>query len=205
MQFDIGTNAAAGRKRIARRVFERLFSVPRRKYRLSRRIDALIVLAVVMLTGLAVFQLGLRFVVTASLPRGMYRKVDGPPARGAIVSACLPERVARFALARGYVWRGRCPGGAVPLGKLVLGVAGDTVGLSERGIVLNGQLVPNSQPRTRDSQGRMLRHYSFGTQVLPPGQIWLFSPYHPLSFDSRYFGPVSVDAVLSRLIPVWTW
>jgi hypothetical protein len=27
----------------------------------------------------------------------------------------------------------------------------------------------------------------------------------PASFDSRYFGPVASDAIVGRLVPLWTW
>ena len=164
----------------------------------------LIVLAAVTLAGLLVVHFGLRFMLTPSLPLGIYRTVKGPPTRGAIVMACLSERVARLALERGYLWRGDCPGGVVPLGKVVLAVTGDTVTLSAPGTSVNGRAVPNSRPRDRDHKGRALEHYPYGSYTLGPGELWLFSPYHPLSFDSRYFGPVQKVSVLSRLTPVWT-
>lgn len=164
----------------------------------------IIVLAALTLAALLVVHTGLRFMLTPSLPLGIYRTVNGPPTRGAIVMACLPERVARLALERGYLWRGDCPGGVVPLGKVVLAVAGDTVTLSAEGISVNGRAVPNSRPHERDHQGRPLEHYPYGSHVLGPGELWLFSPYHPLSFDSRYFGPIPNNAVLSRLAPLWT-
>lgn len=163
-----------------------------------------VVLATIVLAGLFAVHFGLRFMVTPSLPLGVYRTVGGPPMRGAIVMACLPEPAARLALERGYLWSGGCPGGAVLLGKVVLAVAGDTVTLGPEGIRVNGRAVPKSQPRERDSQGRLLEHYPYGSYVLAHGELWLFSPYHPLSFDSRYFGPVSNAGVLSRLVPVWT-
>ena len=164
----------------------------------------IVVLAALTLAALLVVHTGLRFMLTPSLPLGIYRTVNGPPTRGTIVMACLPERAARLALERGYVWRGSCPGGAVPLGKIVLGVPGDTITLTIDGVALNGHVVPNSQLRARDSRGRPLQHYAYGSHVLTPGELWLFSPYHPLSFDSRYFGPVESTAVLSRLAPLWT-
>lgn len=162
------------------------------------------VLVTIALAGLFAVHLGLRFMVTSSLPLGVYRTVGGPPVRGAIVMACLPEPAARLALERGYLWSGGCPSGAVPLGKVVLAAAGDTVTVGPEGIRVNGRAVPKSQPRTRDSQGRSLEPYPYGSYVLAHGELWLFSPYHPLSFDSRYFGPVSDAGVLSRLVPLWT-
>lgn len=165
----------------------------------------IIVLAALTLAALLVVHTGLRFMLTPSLPLGIYRTVNGPPTRGAIVMACLPERVARLALERGYLWRGDCPGGAVPLGKVVLAVAGDTVTLSAEGISVNGRAVPRSRPHERDHKGRPLEHYPSGSHVLGPGELWLFSPYHPLSFDSRYFGPIARSQVRSRLVPLWTF
>ena len=155
------------------------------------------------LFGFLALQSGLRLQLTASLPQGIYRVVEGVPERGAVVMACLPSPVARLALDRRYVWAGSCPGGEAPIGKVVLAVGGDTVQVGREGLSLNGRGVSNSQPLERDSRGRLLEHYPFGTHVLKPGQLWLFSPHHRLSFDSRYFGPVQQSSVLARLAPVW--
>ena len=155
------------------------------------------------LLGFLTLHSGLRFQLTASLPQGIYRVVEGAPERGAVVMACLPSPVARLALDRRYVWPGSCPGGEAPIGKVVLAVGGDTVRVGREGLSLNGRGVSNSRPLARDSRGRILDHYPFGTHVLKPGQLWLFSPHHRLSFDSRYFGPVQQSSVLARLAPVW--
>lgn len=147
---------------------------------------------------------GGRFVVTASLPRGVYRIVHAPPVRGSIVAACIPSRAAAYAVQRGYLWHGECPGGAVPLGKVVIGVPGDTVTLGALGLQVNNVWIPSSRPRERDTAGRPLSHYPYGTRVLEPGQFWLFSPFHPQSFDSRYFGPGRISDILYLLVPLWT-
>ena len=156
------------------------------------------------LLGFLTIHSGLRFQLTASLPQGIYRVVEGVPERGAVVIACLPSSVARLALDRRYVWPGSCPSGEAPIGKMVLAVGGDTVRVGREGLSLNGRGVSNSRPLERDSRGRTLDHYPFGIHVLTPGQLWLFSAHHRLSFDSRYFGPVQQSSVLARLAPVWT-
>ena len=156
------------------------------------------------LLGFLTLHSGLRFQFTASLPQGIYRVVEGVPERGAVVMACLPSPVARLALDRRYVWPGSCPGGEAPIGKVVLAVGGDTVRVGREGLSLNSRGVSNSRPLERDSRGRVLDHYPFGTHVVKPGQLWLFSPHHPLSFDSRYFGPIPESTVISRLVPLWT-
>lgn len=147
----------------------------------------------------------LRINFTSSLPRGIYRSVSGGPSRGAIVVACLPPAVARFARARGYVWRGDCPGGAAPVGKIVAGIAGDRVVVAGEGVFINGRPLPNSAPLARDSRGRPMTAMPRATYIVAPGEVWLTSSYNLASFDSRYFGPVAVTSVVSRIEPLWTF
>jgi conjugative transfer signal peptidase TraF len=147
---------------------------------------------------------GLRVQHTGSLPRGLYRTVTGPPARGTVGMWCLPPATARWALASGYLHRGVCPGHAEPIGKVVLAVAGDTVHLGLNGVHLNGRPVPGTRLIARDAHGRMVPHATFGVYALPPGWVWLWSPYTERSFDSRYFGPVPTRALVSLVEPLWT-
>lgn len=147
---------------------------------------------------------GLRVPITASLPHGVYRMVEGAPTRGALGLWCLPPDVARWAFARGYLTSGRCPGGTAPVGKVVLAAAGDTVCLRPSGIVVNGRAVPNSRPLPRDASGRSLTPVRSGLYVLRPGQVWLWSPFATRSFDSRYFGPTPAGGLVSQLRPVLT-
>ena len=37
------------------------------------------------------------------------------------------------------------------------------------------------------------------------GELFLLSATNPASFDSRYFGPVAVSAVIGSAQPLWTW
>jgi len=68
-------------------------------------------------------------------------------------------------------------------------------------LVANGRPVAASRPQPNDSAGRPLVHFPFGHFRVPPGELWLFAPYHPRSYDSRYFGPVAAAAVRGWLIP----
>ena len=146
-----------------------------------------------------------QFNLTSSLPIGVYRRIPGAPARGDVIVACLPHHAGEFARGRGYVWRGDCPGGAAPVGKTVLAVQGDTVRATPQSLFVNGTPVPNSRVLARDSRGRPIPHYPFGSHIVGPGEVWLFSPYHPLSFDSRYFGPIELASVKNRVSPLWTF
>ena len=138
-----------------------------------------------------------------SLPRGLYLQIfrawrARPPARGDLVLACAPPPAAELARHRGYLGDGPCAagtaGGAQPLGKLVLAIGGDEVTLGDSGLSVNGRPIAASRPLTRDTLGRPIEHQPFGRRRLAPGQLWLFAPYHPRSYDSRYFGPVPLAA-----------
>lgn len=146
--------------------------------------------------------LGFRFNLSRSLPLGVYRTTPETPARGSIVHVCLPRDVAEFARARGYLGPGSCPGNVRPLGKLVLAVEGDVVTLGRDEIRVNGAPVAKSGTVSMDSRGRRLPHFPWGVRRLRRGELWLFSPYHPSAYDSRYFGPVHRSNVISVLRPL---
>lgn len=164
-----------------------------------------VVLASLGAVGGAVKRSGLRLQHTGSLPLGVYQDIRSTAVvPGAIGVWCLPREIARWAVVRGYLGRGSCVGGAEPLGKVVLAVQGDTVQLTGAGVILNGSPVPNSAPILIDSHGRRITPAPYGMYVIGPGKIWLWSPYTSRSFDSRYFGPIPIRALVSLVRPVWT-
>lgn len=143
---------------------------------------------------------GVRLNLTGSLPIGLYVVTKGPPVRGAVVLVCLPEAWAELARSRGYVPNGNsCPGGTMPVGKPVFALHGDTVALTEAGLVLNGRPVANTRPLALDRRGRPLPRLEAGTHVVGAGDLWIVSRYSPFSFDSRYFGAVPLANVRARV------
>jgi conjugative transfer signal peptidase TraF len=140
--------------------------------------------------------------VTPSIPLGLYRATQAKPRRGTIVLACVPRSVAVWAKRREYIPPGGCPGGVMPLGKIVAGIPGDTIVVSARGALVNEQRLVNSQPLERDRRGRPLPHYPFGTYVLGAREYWLESA-HPRSFASRYIGPVPAADLITTVTPLW--
>lgn len=147
---------------------------------------------------------GLRYQHTDSLPKGLYRvEPGGRLARGTTAMWCLPAAWGRWARARHYLARGRCPGAVEPIGKVVLAMAGDTVAFDARGLRLNGRVLPHTAPILRDGRGQPLWPAPFGRYVLPPGEVWLWSPYTERSFDSRYFGPLPASALIAIVRPMW--
>lgn len=160
--------------------------------------------ALLLLAALCAYLLGIRFTLTPSVPRGLYLYTDEPIGVGRLVTFCPPEEVAVYALERGYLHRGSCPGGVEPLGKYVLATSGDTVSLSAQQILVNGRAVPESAVHHQDRVGRELPHYPFGRHVIGPDSLFMFSGHHPRSFDSRYFGPIPTSSVISTMRPLWT-
>jgi conjugative transfer signal peptidase TraF len=177
--------------------------------RRSRRLPPS-VLAVWLLLGLlgaaslgALRLLPLAWNRSPSLPRGLYLRARGGYAPGTLVLACLPEARAAAARRRGYLESGTCPGGASPVGKVVLAAGPDVVDFDAGGLRRNGVPLPGSGTISVDSAGRPLGHVPFGRYRLAPGEVWLYSPYHPRSFDSRYFGPLPESDLRSTLVPLW--
>ncbi len=167
-----------------------------------RRLALILALLAAIVTG--VHGAGLRIQHTPSLPKGLYRTIDGAPDRGTVGIWCLPPATAAVGRALGYLAAGSCPHGTEPLGKIVLGVAGDTIQYGATGVVLNGRAIPNTRPLARDSRNRPLSHVPFGTYVLRNGQVWLWSPFSTASWDSRYFGVISTAELVSLVMPLWT-
>ena len=62
--------------------------------------------------------------------------------------------------------------------------------------------VPSAAVLPADRWGRPLPSWS-QCRRLRPGELFLLSVTNPASFDSRYFGPVSVAAVIGVARPVW--
>jgi len=149
----------------------------------------------------AMFQLcgslGLRINTSPSLPMGLY--ITTADAGANMVEFCPAEPFATFAIVRGYRDPGICRDGAAPLLKPIVAKSGDVVELSARGISVNGALLSNTAPLSKDTKGRPLEAWPFGRYVVASETVWVASSYHPRSFDSRYFGPISTTAIRNRV------
>lgn len=142
---------------------------------------------------------------TPSLPVGLYRIVDEPISKGTYVGFCPPQRdVFDWAVARGYINAGNCPGGYGQLLKRVHAVAGDTVLIDEAGITVNGELLLNSVPLSTDAFGAALPQYRFDT-VIGESEYLLLSDLNSHSFDARYFGVINHAQIVHVVRPVVTF
>ncbi len=163
-------------------------------------------LSIVLFALSILFRIGGIYVnTTPSLPVGLYRIVDEPVSKGAYVAFCPPQSdVLEWAIARGYMNPGNCPGGTGQLLKRVHAVAGDTVLIDEIGITVNGKRLPNSAPLSTDARGAALPQYHFNV-VLGENEYLLLSDLNPHSFDARYFGVIDHAQIVHVVHPVVTF
>jgi conjugative transfer signal peptidase TraF len=147
---------------------------------------------------------GLRLNTTDSVPLGFYRLTDKD--HGQYITFCPLGADARLMNERGYRPRGvGCPDGFEPLIKPVAARAGDTVTIGFGGISINGRLLGNTIAKKQDSQHRLLPAPLRGSYPVQAGTVWVLSTYNPLSYDSRYFGAVPTERIISYAKPIWTF
>lgn len=133
---------------------------------------------------------------SASAPVGLYRVV--PVDRIDVTDLAVvmpPDELASFLDERRYLPKG------LPLLKRVLALSGTEVCRSGTDIIAYG--MPYGQARARDSQGRPLPVWQ-GCRQIGEGEAFFMNWDAPDSFDSRYFGPLPLTAVVGRAIPLWT-
>lgn len=134
---------------------------------------------------------------SASMPLGWYAAGDPVDfAPGDIVVAHPPLRAEAMLVERGYL------GAGVPLLKHVAAAAGAEVCRFGDTVSING--TPVGTARYVDGRGRPLPRWS-GCRTLGPGEVFLFNPDAPGSFDGRYFGPTSTRDIIGKARPLWTW
>lgn len=132
-----------------------------------------------------------------SVPPGWYR--IGPPYSlhvGSIVLARLPVDAAALAAQRGYLPE------RIPLLKRVGAMSPQQVCIEKHIVRIAG--VAEAVARTVDGRGRPLSAWQ-QCRRLHDGELFLLSATNPTSFDSRYFGPIAVSAVIGSAQPLWTW
>jgi len=179
-------------------------------HRLYRLGIGVILLAALTATVMLFARLNLRVALSDSAtPAGVYRfRPLTRLARGDLVGACLPQRIAAVALSRGYLhdslYSG-CAGGGTPVGKLALALPGDTVEIESSFVAVNGHRFANSATVSHDSADRALAHVPWGIYQVEQGECWLFGFNNARSWDARYYGPVPLSALRWSAVPILTW
>lgn len=165
-----------------------------------KRLLALSAAGVLLLAATAIVPAGcarLIYNATDSAPTGWYWLQPGGPYLGDDeVLVELPDAPARLAADRRYL-----PAG-LPLLKRVGARGGQRVCVRDGLVFIDGQSIATAL--SHDSSGRPLLAWT-GCRLLLISELFLLNPARTASFDSRYFGPVSISRVRGRAIPLWTW
>jgi conjugative transfer signal peptidase TraF len=140
--------------------------------------------------------------LSSSAPIGIWSKRPIPEKlhRGMMIWICPPSTVPvvkRLADA-GALPYGACPESNVALLlKPVAAVPGDTVQISH-----GSPVKVNGKPLDNTISSETLPAWPDGEYIVQPGEVWVFSSYNEKSFDSRYYGPVSMNLVKGEAVPL---
>ncbi len=133
---------------------------------------------------------------SASAPIGLYRLAPiGRLDIGDYVVVAPPEPLAAFLAERRYLPLG------VPLIKRVLALPGAKV--CRQGLTIIAYEHVYGAARERDRLGRPMPSWQ-GCRRLADGEIFLMNWDAPDSLDGRYFGPLPVNTIVARALPLWT-
>jgi conjugative transfer signal peptidase TraF len=163
-----------------------------------RKLVALVLIAAT--ASLVLFSHRLIVNRTHSLPAGFYYWSGVPIKKGSIVLLRPDPSITseQLGIERGYELHG------LPLLKRVVATSGDWVSVSPSGVRINGETLANSSPLLRDKANRPLTMASMDHYKLSADEAFLMG-VTSTSWDSRYFGPVSLTRCSGSFVPVLTW
>ena len=170
--------------------------------RLKQKRNALIVLLVGSILAALICSECFILNTTASVPRGIWLKLDTLPQKGDFVLVPIDAFSSTEWVLPDY-FRLNMWGKRKPFLKLVAGSHGDNIELGDNGLILiNGVPFPNSKPLSHDRAGRPLRAFNFPI-TLASDEVWLLSE-SPFGFDSRYLGAANIFKCY-KTIPLLTF
>ncbi|MER9435823.1 S26 family signal peptidase [Mesorhizobium sp. M0618] len=133
---------------------------------------------------------------SASVPVGLYRVEPVDRIGVSDIAVVMPPKPLADLLAQ----REYLPNG-VPLLKHVLALGGTTVCRQSAAIIVRG--VTFGHAHERDSRGRPLPVWQ-GCHIIADREVFLMNWNSGDSFDGRYFGPLPLNSIIGRAVPVWT-
>ncbi len=147
----------------------------------------------------------LRLNLSTSMPRGIYYISADQPTRGSFITLCLPAANVYHSVYPQSHFSGSCPNHTQPLLKQLVGLSGDRIDLDPNQITLNGVALPHSSSFVM--QNKRLPNSSIQkiVLVLNEQQIWVYGTKSIRSYDSRYFGPLSMGDIVAVVTPLWLW
>ena len=133
---------------------------------------------------------------SGSVPIGLYAvQPIRQPHVGDLVLVEPPEDIRAYLARRGYLPEG------VPMLKRITALPGQTVCRDGFVVTVDGLAIATA--RERDSRGRVLPAWG-GCQRITGAEVFLLNRDAPNSLDGRYFGPLPLQSLRARAVPVWT-
>lgn len=167
---------------------------PRNVIRRHRMLAITVFLLVIILVlGQLGFNRFLTINPTDSLPRGVYIKTMSSPAVGELVEFRTPESVLGN-IDRRFDY----------LIKPIAAGPGDEVDTTSGAVIINGREVAHSALLEHDSQDRAIIQWR-DKRRLNDDEFFVLSTRVPNSLDSRYFGPIRRDDIISVRSCLWSW
>lgn len=172
-------------------------------HKIVRAVIGSIGVCVIGFTIVAVFAVwsGYRLNASSSAPVGIWKISEVTPgelAVGEYVLICPPEHdVLRSLLRQGRMWKGSCESGTVPFIKEVAAHSTGTFSVSDQGVLIDGELIPQTQPYPWENL------VPAEPSTIGAGEFVAIQTMHVGSIDSRYFGPLQVSNVIGVVEPVW--
>lgn len=152
------------------------------------------------------FLTGIRFNISDSIPKGIYRLHQGIVKKNSFVLFCPDNRKAfRLGKARGYLDSGFCSNEYGYLMKQVVALEGDVVSSTDKGVFVNNKQLPFSQPQNYDGLHRPMPIWRVNEYTLKAGELVTMTNQSSLSFDSRYFGLIQAKQIKGIIEPVFIW
>ena len=157
----------------------------------------LVVLGVWIVLSLMLADRQLVINTSPSVAPGIYLRIDEQPRIGSIIDFRIPPLASAYVHERtghfGQHWYILKPIAASP---------GDRINTLGRWLYVNGRKI--APIYTHDEKDRLLPHWRADC-VLGPHEYFVYSNRIWNSFDSRYYGPISLSQIAGVRVPLLTW
>jgi signal peptidase I len=82
--------------------------------------------------------------------------------------------------------------------KRVIGLPGESLEIRQGSVYINGQLL--NEPYIQNHAD-----YNYPQTVIPPNSYFVLGDNRPVSLDSHYFGPVTRDQIVAKVLLTYPW
>lgn len=151
------------------------------------------------------------FNYTTCMPVGFYQRGPVPKTLkvGDRVFFCPPVHGKAMHQAITSLWlaftqhgKWNCADHLVPFMKFVVALPGQTVDVTQKGVIANGKMLPNSKVIQSIMDGKLkVIHLPYGKYTVPKGMFWDYAPGNK-AYTSAYYGPVPQKNILGSIKPV---